>query len=408
MLRQPLAFPMPLLVSLLLAATLTALPVQARQDKAQTEQATAKQKLGSVQQQLKTLGKQQAETASKRTQLNAELTKQTTALAAAARALRDTDAQIAAKQRQLDDLQQQRADLKQRLDSQKAAIADLLRASYALGHGSDLRTLLDGADTSRIARALTYSKYFQADRVQKVQQLVADLAQLQALEAQITTEQQALQAARAEREQQNRQLAAQRAVQQKLAAETDATYQNQAQRLAALKQDEQALNNLVDRLQKQIDQAMREAAAREAARQAAARRHGGKAPPPLAVGAAGQNIRGNLPWPAAGEVHSYGNGVLIRAPGGSEVRAVAGGRVVYAGFLRGYGMLLIVNHGNGWMSMYGNNETLLHGVGDAVKAGEAVGTAAGATGVNTGAYFELRHDGKPVDPRSWLGKRGGA
>ena len=398
---------LPALAGLVLATGLAAAPALARQDKAQTEQAAAKQKLGNVQQELKTLGKQQAETATQRTTLNDELAKQTTALAAAAKALRQTDAELAAKQRQLDELQQQRADLKQKLDGQKAAIADLLRASYALGHGSDLRTLLDGADTSRIARALTYSKYFQADRVQKVQQLVAGLAQLQTLEAQITAEQQALQAERAKREQQNRQLAQQRAAQQKLAAAADATYQNQAQRLAALKQDEHSLNSLVDRLQKQIDQAMREAAAREAARQAEARKHGGKAPPPLAVGGAGQNIRGNLPWPAAGEVHSYGNGVLIRAPGGSEVRAVANGRVVYAGFLRGYGMLLILNHGNGWMSMYGNNEALLHGVGDAVKAGEAVGTAAAATGLNTGAYFELRHDGKPVDPRSWLGKRGG-
>lgn len=405
--RQVPALPVTVLAGLLLAAGLISPIAQARQDKAQTEQTAAKQKLGNVQQELKTLGKQQAETATKRTQLNDELAKQTTALAAAARALRDTDAQIAAKQHQLEDLQQQRTDLQQKLDRQKAAIADLLRASYALGHGSDLRTLLDGADTSRIARALTYSKYFQADRTRKVQQLVSDLAQLQTLETQITAEQQALQAARAQREQQNKQLAAQRAAQQKLASEADATYQNQAQRLAALKQDEQSLNNLVERLQKQIDEAMREAAAREAARQAAARRHGSKAPPPLAVGAAGQNIRGNLPWPASGEVHSYGNGVLIRAPGGSEVRAVANGRVVYAGFLRGYGMLLILNHGNGWMSMYGNNETLLHGVGDAVKAGETVGTAAAATGVNTGAYFELRHDGKPVDPRSWLGKRGG-
>jgi septal ring factor EnvC (AmiA/AmiB activator) len=388
----------PVLSVVALSAALAVAPTQARQDKSQAEQAAAKQKLSNVHQQLQALDKQQAATAARRDQLNAELAKQTTALAAAARALRQTDAEIAARQQQLEQLQQQRADLKQKLAGQRAAIADLLRASYALGHGSDLRLLLDNEDVGRIARALVYSKYFQQDRVQKVQQLIASLAQLQALETRITAEQQALQAQRAQREQQGRQLAQQRATQQKLAAATDATYQDQAQRLAALKQDEQSLNNLVDKLQKQIDQAMREAAAR----QAAARKHGGKAPPPLAVGNAGADIRGNLPWPAAGEVHRYGNGVLIRAAGGSEVHAVANGRVVYAGFLRGYGMLLILNHGNGWMSMYGNNEALLHNVGDAVKAGQAVGTAAPPTGVNTGAYFELRHDGKPVDPRSWL------
>ncbi|OOG49748.1 peptidase M23 [Rhodanobacter sp. C06] len=396
---------LPLLSVVALSAALVVASAQARQDKNQTEQAAAKQKLSNVHQEVQALGKQQAATAARRDQLNAELAKQATALAAAARALRQTDAEIATKQQQLDQLQQQRAELKQKLASQKAAIADLLRASYALGHGSDLRLLLDNEDVGRIARALVYSKYFQQDRVQKVQQLMASLAQLQTLEARITAEQQALQAQRAQREQQSRQLGKQRSAQQKLVAETDATYQDQAQRLAALKQDEQSLNSLVDKLQKQIDQALREAAAREAARQAAAKKHGGKAPPPIAVGGAGANIRGNLPWPAAGDVHRYGNGVLIRAAGGSEVRAVANGRVVYAGFLRGYGMLLILNHGNGWMSMYGNNEALLHNVGDAVTAGQAVGTAAPPTGINTGVYFELRRDGQPVDPRSWLGQR---
>ncbi|TAM33893.1 MAG: peptidase M23, partial [Rhodanobacter sp.] len=114
------------------------------------------------------------------------------------------------------------------------------------------------------------------------------------------------------------------------------------------------------------------------------------------------NTRGNLPWPASGPVHDYGNGVLIAAPAGSEVHAVAAGRVVYAHFLRGYGLLIIVNHGNGWMSMYGNNETLLHNVGDAVKAGTVLGTALPSTSSSTGVYFELRHNRKPVNPRSWL------
>ena len=392
---------LPALSAIALAAALAVAPAHA-QDKSRAEQAAARQKLSNVHEEVRALDKQQAATAARRDQLNAELAKQAAALAAAARALRQTDADIAAGQQQLAQLQQQRADLQQKLASQRAAIADLLRASYALGHGSDLRLLLDNDDMDRTARALVYSHYFQQDRLQKVQQITANLARLQTLQQQIAAEQQALQARRDQRAKQNQQLAQQRAAQQKLAAEANATYQDQAQRLAALKQDEQSLDSLVTRLQKQIDEAMRAAAARVAEQQAAARRHGGTAPSPLSVGDAGADIRGNLPWPASGAVHSYGNGVLIRAPAGSEVRAVANGRVVYAGFLRGYGMLLILNHGNGWMSMYGNNEALLHRVGDAVKAGEAVGTAAPPTSANTGVYFELRHGIQPVDPRSWL------
>ncbi|WEN16815.1 peptidoglycan DD-metalloendopeptidase family protein [Rhodanobacter sp. AS-Z3] len=364
------------------------------------EQAEAKKKLADLQQKMEALAKQQADTATRRDSVNAELARQANALAAAARAVRQTDAELAAKQQQLEQLQQQRSALNQTLHNQRAAIADLLRATYALGHGSDLRLLLGDEDVSRIARALVYSKYFQQDRMQRVEKLMGDLATLQQLESSITVEQQALQAARLKREQQASTLGKQREMQQKLATEADARYKDQAQKLAALKQNAQSLNNLLDKLQKAID----EAAARAAAEQAnTVRKHPGrKPPPPIDVGGASANIRGNLPWPASGDVHSYGNGVLIKASGGSDIHAVARGKVIYAGFLRGYGMLVIVNHGNGWMSMYGNNESLLRDVGDQVEAGQVIGTASPPTGINTGVYFELRKNSKPVDPRSWL------
>jgi septal ring factor EnvC (AmiA/AmiB activator) len=391
----------------LVMLTTNAMTLAAPGGQSREQQIEAKKQLADVRSKLDALAKQQAQTAERRDSVNAELARQATALSGAARAVRDTNLAIAAKQDDLDKLQQQRDELQQRLHDQRAAIADLLRATYALGQGSDLRLLLGDEDVARIARALVYSKYFQQDRVQRVQQLMADLTRLQDLESAITTEQQALQATKAQREQQAKTLSRQRAVQQKLAAETDAQYKDQAQRLAALKQNAQSLNNLVDKLQKAIDEAAREAAAREAAARAAAtRKHPGhKLPPPIEVGSASANIRGNLPWPASGVVNSYGSGVLIKASGGSEIHAVARGKVIYAGFLRGYGMLLIVNHGNGWMSMYGNNETLLHGVGDQVEAGAAIGTASPPTGVNTGVYFELRKGGQPVDPRSWLSQR---
>ena len=397
-----------LLVAAALSCVLFPPGAQARQDgKSGSEQADAKKKLADIQSKMNALAKQQADTATRRDSANAELAKQATALAIAARAVHQTDADIAAKQKQLDDLQQQQATLKQNLDSQHAAIAELLRATYALGQGSDLRLLLGDEDVAQISRALMYSKYFQQDRVQRVQQLMADLAKLQELQSAITNEQQALEATREKRQQQTRTLAQQRAAQQKLASETDAQYKDQAEKLAALKQKAQALNALVAKLQKAIDDAARAAQAQEAAaREAARKNHPGKgAPPPMDIGKATANIRGDLPWPASGVVNSFGNGVLIKAAGGSEIHAVARGRVIYAGFLRGYGMLLIVNHGNGWLSMYGNNETLLHGVGDQVEAGAAVGTASPTTGVNTGVYFELRRDNQPVDPRSWLSQR---
>ncbi|GAB2580415.1 peptidoglycan DD-metalloendopeptidase family protein [Dyella jejuensis] len=389
-----LAFP---LIACAITLSTTALaPVQAAQDaKGQAEQAQARQQLAELRAKMQALAKEQADTAARRDSANATLARQSDAVAAAARAVRDTDAQIAAKQQQLDQLQTQRTELDKNLDSQRAAIADLLRATYAVGQGSDLRLLLGDENIARIARSLAYSKYFQQDRLQKVQQLMAELTKLQDLQNQITIEQQALQATRAQRQQQASALEQQRKTQQQLAGQIDAQYKNQAQKLAAMKQNAQALDELLAKLQKAIDEA-----AREAARKARAN--------PTVPGGPGKiptNIRGNLPWPAAGAVHSFGNGVLIAAPRGSEVHAVAAGRVVYAHFMRGYGQLIILSHGDGWLSMYGNNETLLHGVGDDVAAGQALGTAMLTTSDSTGVYFELRHDGKPVDPRTWLSQR---
>jgi septal ring factor EnvC (AmiA/AmiB activator) len=379
-----------------LASPLAA-PVHAAQDsKTEAEQAQTRQQLADLRAKMQALAKEEADTAAKRDSANATLAKQSDAVAAAAKAIRDTDVQIAAKQQQLDQLQTQRTALEQSLDGQRAAIADLLRATYAVGQGSDLRLLLGDEDIARISRSLAYSKYFQQDRLQKVQQLMTELAKLQDLETQITTEQQALQATRAQRQQQAAALEDQRKAQQKLAGQIDAQYKNEAQRLTALKQNEQSLDELLGKLQKAIDEAAREAARRS------------RPNPTLPSGAPGKalaNIRGNLPWPAPGSVHNFGNGVLIAAPRGSEVHAVAAGRVVYAHFMRGYGQLIILNHGNGWLSMYGNNETLLHGVGDDIAEGEALGTASLATSDSTGVYFELRQNGKPVDPRTWLSQR---
>lgn len=382
----------------LLTLAMIVLPPQAwaQDKKPPASKAQAQKQLSDVRSKVQVLTKQQAETAQKREKINAELAQRSKALASAANALRETEAALATKQKDLEQLQAQQHALQEKLDGQREAIAELLRATYALGGSSDMRLLLGDEDVAQIARALAYSKYFEQDQVRRVRELMDDLARLQQLQRSITSEQQALEEKRAQREAQSRALAAQRAKQQTLAKEVDATYKNEAQRLAALKRDEASLNGLVAKLQKAIDDAAREARRQQQKSGKSSSSSGGKA---LA------DIRSNLPWPASGAVHNYGNGVLIKADGGSEVHAVARGKVIFANFLRGYGMLIILDHGKGWMSMYGNNESLLHKVGDTVDAGQAIGTAVSPTGTNTGAYFELRHNNKPVEPRSWLAKQ---
>jgi septal ring factor EnvC (AmiA/AmiB activator) len=383
---------LPFLLTLALTAAAPFLPAFAAQDaKARSEQDEARQKLDGVRKQIEGLSKEQRDTANTRDSANAALAKQAEQVSAAARAVRDTDAELEARKRDLAQLNEQRAGMQAGLDKQKGALSDLLRATYTLGRGSDLQLLLGDEDVNRISRALAYSRYFQENRVERIRGLLADLSRLQDVETAITAEQDKLEATRAEREKRSGELEKQRSEQQKLVAEADSRYKDQAQRIAALKQNEQDMDALVARLQKVIDEAAKAAEPAPAPK---------GTPPTAPLG----NLRGNLPWPANGPVHAYGSGVIIVAARGSEVKAVARGRVVFANFLRGYGMMIIVNHGNGFMSMYGNNETLLHGVGDMVEAGEAVGTAAAPAGDN-GAYFELRQGGKPIDARGWLGKR---
>ena len=114
-------------------------------------------------------------------------------------------------------------------------------------------------------------------------------------------------------------------------------------------------------------------------------------------------LRGRLPLPVRGELTGRFGGLFIRAPEGQPVRAVARGRVVYADWMRGFGNLLILDHGENYLSIYANNEALLKQVGDVVEGGEPLALT-GASGGNeeTGLYFEMRHLGRPFDPRQWV------
>jgi septal ring factor EnvC (AmiA/AmiB activator) len=382
-----------LLAALLPLAALAAPPAN---------QAEAQKQLDVVRAEIQQLAQTQRKAGTQRDALAAQLATQADALAAAAAALRDIETQLDAKRQALAGLESQRDDLQKKLDAQRGALADLLRAAYTLGHGSDLRVLLgqlapcaargDAAQQDcaagdealqRIDRALTYSRYFQQDRVARIRSLAANLARLDDVRKAIADEQQQLQATLAERSSRAGELEAQRAAQQKLLAAADAVIQARGDKLQSLAAEERSLKALLERLRdvfSDIPRAMPDER-------------------PFA------ELRGRLPWPLDGAASAQNHGVLIASPPGSKVRAVAHGRVAYANWLRGYGMLLIVDHGDGWMSLYGGNEGLLREVGDWVDAGDIVATSGrGESGV-AGLYFGLRHGGQPVDPQPWLGKR---
>ena len=346
-------------------------------------QTAAQQKLDAVRATIAALVQQQQATVSERDQLDAALAQQAQQLAAAAVAERDAAAALDARRQDQQRLEVRRTLLQAKLQGQRAALASLLRAAYAQGRDSDLRLLLGDSDVARVQRALTYAQYLQSAQIDRIRTLLGDLRQLDAVQAALVQSQAALASAQVRAHAAAVALAAQRARQLALRDQASARYRDQAARLAALKRNEQDLETLLQRLRDVF----------------------ADIPKSLPANRPFAGLRGRLPWPVRGAVRTGEGGLEIAAAAGSTVRAVAHGRVAYAQWLRGFGMLVIVDHGGGWMSLYGNNESLLVRVGDWVDAGQAVATAAAPGPGQAGVYFGLRHDSKAVDARTWLTTR---
>jgi septal ring factor EnvC (AmiA/AmiB activator) len=284
------------------------------------------------------------------------------------------------------------------LEARQSQIARLVQARYIQGDRGALRALLSGDDPQAISRRLVYETYVARAQAELIRDARAELARLAGLEAAARAkagERAALEAkARAEREALRRTAAERRAVLARISGDIRKARRD----LDAAQKNEARLARLVRELSRAVRPPPRPGAA---------------SPSAPAVGVFGK-LKGRLPAPVRGElVVRYGapqpaaspspKGVFFRAPEGDEVHAVAPGRVVFAEWLRGYGNLLILDHGDDYLSIYGNNESVLRRVGDAVHAGEVVATV-GASGGNesSGLYFELRHQGRPFDPVPWL------
>ena len=290
---------------------------------------------------------------------------------------------------------------------QKELAGRLLRLQYEQGSPDRLRLLLEGRDAASVGRHLAYYDYIQRARGTVIEALAREATRLGALEAEAGAHraelaaneaQQASETARLENER-----TARAAVVQKLAGDIA-----QGRReIGRLKRDEARLSKLVAEIARAL-------AAPPARRNTAPPRHIEDAADASSSSRAFESLKGRLKLPVRGEIAGrYGapredsgttwKGVFIRSVTGETVHAVGDGRVVYADWLRGFGNLLILDHGQGYMSLYAYNEGLLRKVGETVRGGEAVAEV-GATGASaeSGLYFELRRDGKPFDPMRWV------
>ena len=355
------------------------------------QEAQARQKLDSVRAEIKKLSEAQKEINIKKDDAISALRDQELKVAATAKDLRNIDQQLEAEQQKLKQLEGRRDELERKLGAQRETLAALVRSAYAIGHHQELKLLLAEENVATIDRMLAYFRYFERARVTEIESLLSDLQALADVQKAIEAQTAELAASRAERVAEARQLDEERVQRQKLLAELDGELKDEQARLATLGKDEKGLVDLLEKLRDIFADIPKQIVGAE----------------PFA------QLRGRLNWPLRGKtIAAFGahessertnNGIVIGAAEGSEVHAVSHGRVVFADWMRGFGLLLILDHGDGFMSLYGYNETLLKDVGDWVNSNEVVANS-GATGGQKapGVYFELRAQGKPVDPRGWL------
>lgn len=295
--------------------------------------------------------------------------------------LRDERRRLAGRRRRLDE---RRQGLEAELERARGALAAALRAGYALTRTPLLAVALNPDAPSTLARAFGYHRALLAVQQRRLQavdeaaeRLRSALAQARAAERQLAATRERLEAAR-------QRLRAQRDARRDALARLEALERDHGRALARLREREQALEEVLARLASGDGEDR---------------------------GLAG--LEGRLPWPVHGRTErpprgSQRHGVLIRAPAGTPVAAVAAGRVVFARWLRSFGLLLIIDHGDGYLSLYGHNQRLLKAVGDRVAAGETIATVGDSGGQPRPAlYLELRHGTAAVDPFAWLAPTGG-
>jgi murein hydrolase activator len=319
--------------------------------------------------------------------------------------VRETELVIAAKRQRVEELhaaeilaERRRSELRAEqtrnqgaLQSERESLASQARAAYMIGRQEELKLLLNQSTPANLGRTLTYYGYFAEQRSRKIKSMQDDEARLQQLVAQIEQQSRELQTLEDTAAQEIAGLQRARSERTVAVAALTRKLASANQELGNLKREEQAVETLVADLARMLQDF------------------------PVDPSQSFDHMRGKLPWPVVGRLstryqaprdNSAGgvrwNGVLIDTARGAKVRAAFYGRVVYADWLQGLGLLMIVGHSGGYMTLYGHAEVLYKSVGDRVAPGDVIAALSDSEGVNPQLYFEIREGRKTVDPKAWL------
>jgi septal ring factor EnvC (AmiA/AmiB activator) len=385
------------------------------------------------------------------------------AISEANRNLHDLAEEQSSTEARLTQLTKQQDELAATIRRQQDQLAKLLREQYESGNEDRIKLLLSGDNPNRINRELQYMGYVSQAQAKLLESLRANLANVEANKEEMQAARDELDEIAQEAQQQKAVLEKEKTQRATLLAQLSSKLASQRKEAGALQRDEQRLGGLVDRLTKLIEEQQKADAAARAKEQERRRQEQlakaqkeqqkqqerlasksasakGKPVNPNAIDddepppakslarnelvpdagiqdanfpAAFDALRGKLRLPVKGDiVAKFGTrrndgppwkGLFIRASEGTEIKAIAGGRVVFADWLRGFGNLVIVDHGHQYLSIYGNNQAVLKHAGDPVKTGDVIASAGNSGGnEQSGLYFEMRHQGRAIDPFEWI------
>jgi murein hydrolase activator len=328
----------------------------------------------------------------KKNAMDHELEKAEKELGAVASVLRRLERKIGQSRTRLDDLGHERQESRKKLQAMQVILARELRSAYVMGQQQQVKLLLNQDDPTAIARLMTYYGYLSRARTDRISEITSALNELTLIEQQVEEQKSALEKLKDEKFAESDRLKQMQTNRKEVLVRLQAQLRKKSDELAALQRDEQNLQQLVESLRR----ALRDI------------------PPATAQLKSISPLKGKLVWPVEGRIGMpFGalqadgklrsRGVLVSASAGADVHAIASGQVVFADWLRGFGLLLIIDHGKGYMSLYGYNRSLFKEVGDRVEAGDliaAVGDSGGRE--RSGLYLELRKDGRPFDPAPWF------
>lgn len=374
--------------ALVLAALLTAVATPAavgqKADRAETEAQLAR-----IRAEIDRIRDQVGRDAAERDRLTRELRAAEKSVAAARAGLDDLRKERAERRARKTEIEAQSRERQRALDAERAALAGQMRAAYLIGREEPLKLLLNQRDPARAGRMFAYYGYFGRARAEQIDRIREHVASLEELERELEAEDARLQDLEARQQREVATLEAARSERGAVLARVQSESRSRVASLERLRRQQSALEKLLRELRRTVE------------------RYPTDSKDPFV------RLRGKLGWPVAGRVVArFGEtragglkweGVLLAAERGAEVRSIYHGRVVYADWLAGLGLLVIVDHGGGFMSLYGHNDAIFRKVGERVTAGDALASVGDTGGrPRPELYFEIRRNAQPVDPRPWF------